>query len=63
MNHRNVLSREVTWLDYYLKIIILAVVLTMDPREDVCPGGDGHSEGGEEWLHSEYNEDLGENLN
>lgn len=28
----------------------------MDPREDVYPGGDGHSEGGEEWLHSEYNE-------
>ena len=22
----------------------------MDLREDVCPGGDGHSEGGEEWL-------------
>ena len=55
MNHRNVLSREVTWPDYYLKAIILAVVLTTDLREDVCPGGDGHNEGGVEWLHSEYN--------
>lgn len=41
---------------YHLKIIILAVVLTMDLREDVCPGGDGHSEGGEEWRYLEYNE-------